>query len=123
MQLVTGQPTRHLTYNGARRSTNTQMMPAHAAGALGQTPYEKGEELPCSEWGLLEEGVYVLVERDTGQLLGGEVDDLTHDASVFWLWLDGGRGRIALYNDERIRVWLPRGCSLRPSEDPSERVF
>ena len=74
--------------------------------------HEKGYELPSSQWGQLEEGHYVMVQRDGEPLLAGEVDTRTQDASVFWVWLDGGRGRIAVYADEGTCVWLPRGYCL-----------
>lgn len=64
----------------------------------------------------MEEGVYVLVERDSSPLHGGEVDEITNDASVVWIWLDGGRGRIALFEDEGTRVWLPKGYELAAFE-------
>jgi hypothetical protein len=44
-------------------------------------------------------------------------DDLTGDASVIWIWLDGGRGRIALFDEEGTRVWLPKGYSLQAAEE------
>lgn len=81
--------------------------------------YDKGEELPSKEWGRLEEGHEVIVQRDGLQLLLGEVDAVTHDASVFWVWLQGGRGRIALYIYEGTRVWLPRGHRLPATEERS----
>ncbi len=96
------------------------MTPADTCGPLGPTAYDTGDELPYSEWGQLEEGLYLIVQRDGGPVLGGEVDDLTHDASVFWVWLDGGRGRIAIYGDEGTRVWLPRGYNLQAAEEHSE---
>jgi hypothetical protein len=85
------------------------MMQLEVRDLLAPISYEKGNELPCSEWGQLEEGHYVLVQRDGEPLLAGEVDDRTQDASVFWVWLDGGRGRIAVYADEVSAVWLPKG--------------
>ncbi|MFS2087734.1 hypothetical protein [Paenarthrobacter nicotinovorans] len=85
-----------------------------------QTPYEKEDELQSNHWALLEEGVYVLVERDNGPVLGGEVDELTRDASVVWIWLDGGRGRIALFRDEGTRIWMPKGYEF-PALDGTSR--
>jgi hypothetical protein len=40
----------------------------------------------------------------------GAIDVLTGDASVFWVWLDGGRGRIAVYVD--VETLLPEGYRL-----------
>jgi hypothetical protein len=76
-------------------------------GLLAVVSYERGRELPWSEWTQLEEGHCVIVQRDGGRVLSGEVDVVGHDASVFWIWLDGGRGRIAVYPDEGTSVWLP----------------
>jgi hypothetical protein len=75
---------------------------------LAPVSYDKGNELPCSEWGQLEQGHSVIVQRDDGPLLGGEVDVRTYDASVLWIWLDGGAGRIAVYADQGTRVWVPK---------------
>jgi hypothetical protein len=51
-----------------------------------------------------------VVKRDGEGLLAGAIDVLTEDASVFWVWLDGSRGRIAVYVDEE--TWLPEGYRL-----------
>ena len=75
-------------------------------------PYEIGAELSPSQWKQLEEGQYVLVQRQGAGVRGGEVDVLTAHATIFWVLLDGGQGRIAIFDDEDIRVWLPRGCRL-----------
>ena len=74
---------------------------------LSPVSYSNCSELPLGDWGQLEEGDYVMVQRDGEPLLTGAVDVLTRDASVFWVWLDGGRGRIAVYADEGTSVWLP----------------
>jgi hypothetical protein len=84
---------------------------------LAPVPYDKGSELPPGEWEQLEEGHYVMVQRDGEPVLAGEVDIRTHDASVFWVWLDGGRGRIAVYSDEGTHVWLPNGYRLEAAEE------
>lgn len=88
------------------------MTPVDRPLFLGPVEYDEGEELPCSEWGQLEEGHLVMVQRDRGPIVTGEVDVLTHDASVFWVWLDGGRGRIAVCADGDTRVLLPKGYHL-----------
>lgn len=95
------------------------MTPTTMPGLATPLRYDKGAELPSREWDQLEEGHQVLVQRDGLELLAGEVDAVTHDASVFWVWLDGGRGRIAVYVDEDTRVWLPRGYRLRATEEPA----
>lgn len=73
-------------------------------------PYEIGAELSPSQWRRLEEGQYVLVRRQGEALRGGEVDVLNYHATIFWVQLDDGQGRIAIYDDEDIRVCLPKGC-------------
>ena len=82
------------------------------SGLLAPVSYDKGDELPCSDWGQLKEGHFVMIQRNGEPLLVAEVDVVTHDASVFWVWLDGGRGRIAVYADEGTCVWLPKGYRL-----------
>lgn len=86
--------------------------PPDTAGLFGAAGYEKGEEFFCSDWGQLEEGHYVIVQRYSEPPIAGEVDVVADDGSVFWVWLEGGRGRIAIYVDEGVRVWLPRGYRL-----------
>lgn len=80
---------------------------------FGTFSYEKGKELPPSEWDQLEPGHLVMVQRGDEPLSSGEVDVRAYDADVFWMWLDGGRGRVAVWADERTHVWLPRGYRLR----------
>lgn len=95
------------------------MTPPTMPGLPTRLRYAKGAELPSREWDQLEEGHRVIVQRDGLKPFAGEVDAVTHDASVFWVWLDGGRGRIAVYVDEGTRVWLPRGDRLRATEEPA----
>ena len=95
------------------------MTPPTMSWLPNRLKYDKGAELPSREWDQLEEGHQVLVQRDGLEPLAGEVDAVTHDASVFWVWLDGGRGRIAVYVDEGTRVWLPKGYCLRATEEPA----
>ncbi len=73
---------------------------------------QKGDKLPPNLWDQLQEGHCVLVERAGEALLSGEVDVVAPDASIFWVWLDGGRGRIAVYTDEGTAVWLPKDYRL-----------
>ena len=74
---------------------------------LAPVSYYQGNELPPSEWGQLEEGDHVMIQRDGEPLRLAKVDALTQDASVVWVCLDGGRGRIAVYPDEGTCIWLP----------------
>jgi hypothetical protein len=76
---------------------------------------DKGEDLLYGQWSQLEEGHRVIVQRDDQPPLAGIVDMRTEDASVFWVLLNGGRGRIAVYADEGTSVWLPKttGCDAQ----------
>lgn len=69
---------------------------------------DKGEELLYGQWSQLEEGHCVIVQRDDEPPLAGIVDVRTEDASVFWVLLNNGRGRIAVYAAEGTSVWLPK---------------
>jgi hypothetical protein len=66
------------------------------------------EELSSSQWVQLEKGRSVIVQRNDEPPLAGKVDTRTEDASVLWVWLDDGLGRIAVYADEGARIWLPK---------------
>jgi hypothetical protein len=71
-------------------------------------PHDKGNALPGSMWGQLEEGDYIIIERDGEPTMGGEVEIVSADASVFWVRIDRGRGRIAVHADAGTSVWLPK---------------
>ena len=71
--------------------------------------YGEGDDLPYRKWDQLKVGCHVMVQREGQSLLKGEVDVISPDAAIFWVWLDGGRGRIAVYGDENTYVWLPKG--------------
>jgi hypothetical protein len=77
-------------------------------GTSGSLLCDQDEELSYSQWGQLEEGRYVIVQRNNEPPLAGKVDTRTEDASVLWVWLDDGLGRIAVYADEGARIWLPK---------------
>lgn len=74
--------------------------------------YDKGYALPRNMWGNLEKGHYIIVQRSGEPTVGGEVEVISDDAAVFWVRLDRGRGRIAVYADEGTSVWLPKDFSL-----------
>jgi hypothetical protein len=58
------------------------------------------------EWAGLVPGDRVCLRRENQVLMHGTVDDMVPDGSVFWIWFDNGAGRIALYKDDDVRVWL-----------------
>jgi hypothetical protein len=39
-------------------------------------------------------------------LVRGTVGDMVPDGSIFWIWIDGAGGRIALHEEDNVRVWL-----------------
>lgn len=82
---------------------------------LPQPLSEEHYELPAHMWGELEVGSPVIVQRGSELTAGGHVDMVTDDGSIFWVWLNSGLGRIAVYADESTRVWLSTS-SNRQSE-------
>lgn len=66
----------------------------------------RGDDLPFSQWDTLETGCRVVIQRDGEAITRGEVDVVSPGASVFWVWLEDGRGRIAVYEEEHTTVWL-----------------
>ncbi|MBT8160962.1 MULTISPECIES: hypothetical protein [Arthrobacter] len=78
---------------------------------LGFAPYEPGAELSHGQWKKLEEGQYVIIQRLGEPVRAGEIDILNYHATIFWVQIDGG-GRVAVYEDDGTRVWLPKGCRL-----------
>jgi hypothetical protein len=47
------------------------------------------------------------------------VDLVAPDASVFWVWLDGGLGRIALHREDDACVWLGEDAGQLHSAVPA----
>jgi hypothetical protein len=77
-------------------------------------------ETPClAEWRQIEEGDIVVVKRDREPILAGKVDLRAGDASVFWVWLDGGSGCIAVFPYEGTCVSLPRSHRTEATEEPA----
>ncbi|WP_159698923.1 hypothetical protein [Arthrobacter sp. 18067] len=57
------------------------------------------------DWVFLNAGDRVVVQLPDGQIFAGLIDAVANDASVFWLWKDGGGGRTAVYEEEGCKVW------------------
>ena len=57
------------------------------------------------EWTELDAGHRVTVHIGEGRILCGSVDVIADDASIFWLWLDNGGGRVAIHEDDDVKVW------------------
>lgn len=66
--------------------------------------------LNTKDWAGLTPGDRMYVQRETQVLVRGTVDDMVPDGSIFWIWIDGAGGRIAVHKDDDVRVW--------PAEEP-----
>lgn len=75
--------------------------------------------LKTKDWAGLTPGDRMYVQRENQLLMRGTVDDMVPDGSIFWIWIDGGGGRIALHKDDDVRVWLAE----EPSGSPIKRPF
>jgi len=72
--------------------------------------------LKTKHWAGLTPGDRIYVQQETQMLLRGTVEDMVADGSVFWIWIDGGGGRIAVHKDDDVRVWLaeePSGSRIK----------
>jgi hypothetical protein len=47
----------------------------------------------------------VILQTPEGRTLAGNVDVVAHDASIFWIWIEGGGGRIAVHEHGDCQVW------------------
>lgn len=57
------------------------------------------------EWTELDADHRVTVHTGEGGTLCGSVDVVADDASIFWLWLDNGGGRVAIHEGDDVKVW------------------
>lgn len=71
-------------------------------------PYWVPPDAPLSpnEWVLLKPSDRLWVKRENEAGTRGTVDVIALDCSIFWVWLDGGRGRVALHKDDNVSVWF-----------------
>ena len=69
-------------------------------------PPRRGSALTTDDWVWLNPEDRVKVQLDSEVVAAGFVDIVAPDASIFWIWLDGGRGRVALHMDDHVSVWL-----------------
>jgi hypothetical protein len=59
-----------------------------------------------SEWHVLQPLDRVRVKRPGESSDTGSVDQVMAGAAVFWVWLDDGKGRILVHQDDgRTAVW------------------
>lgn len=79
--------------------------PGEIYTTMGSRP-SSGSALTVNEWVWLNENDRVKVQREYESVTAGVIDVVAPDASVFWVWLDGGRGRVALHMDENVSVWF-----------------
>jgi hypothetical protein len=79
--------------------------PAGQAGDAGPL----FRRLAFNDWVYLNPGDEVVVQRVGRSPYQGWVDDINDDASVFWVWLNDGRGRILVHaGDDSI---IMRRCN------------
>lgn len=72
----------------------------------GNEQREAPEALTPDNWVWLNPDDRVKVQREREAMATGVIDVVAPDASIFWIWLDGGRGRVALHMDDNVSVWL-----------------
>lgn len=70
------------------------------------SPPTPGPPLTTDDWVFLNPNDRVLVRARDASLESGVVDVVASDASVFWIWLDGGRGRITIHESDVVQVWF-----------------
>ncbi|MFF1828240.1 hypothetical protein [Paenarthrobacter sp. NPDC058040] len=66
----------------------------------------RGTALTTDDWIWLNAGDRVRVQRENEIAATGSIDVVSGDASIFWVWLDDGRGRVALHMEAKVSVWL-----------------
>lgn len=77
--------------------------------------------LRLDDWVRLNADDGVIVRTPDGYTRAGLVDAVTNDASVFWLWLDGGGGRTAVLEEEGCHVWLTSSDPIRSCSQEHNR--
>jgi hypothetical protein len=55
-----------------------------------------GSALTTDDWVWLNPNDRVKLQRENEAIAAVFIDVVAPDASIFWVWLDGGRGRVAL---------------------------
>lgn len=61
--------------------------------------------LGLAGWVLLAMDDRIILRTAEGRTASGQVDLVADDASVFWVWLDGGGGRMAVHKGDECEVW------------------
>lgn len=78
--------------------------------------------LQPKDWVGLSSGDKVFLRRRNGILIRGTVEDMASDGSIFWVWTDGGGGRVAVHKDDEVTLWLaeePKSIQTCASCKPS----
>jgi hypothetical protein len=66
-----------------------------------------GDALTSDDWVWLNPNDRVRIQRRNETAAAGVIDVVAPDASIFWVWLDEGRGRVALHSDDAAaHVWF-----------------
>lgn len=68
----------------------------------------KGEALGPDQWTELDTDHRVTIRTPQGHIVCGSVDVIADDASIFWVWLDNGGGRVAIHEGDDAKVWRAR---------------
>ena len=72
----------------------------------GAASHGEFSPLPYEDWVYLDRGDEVVVQRPGHARRYGTVDELSEDASYFWVWLDG-HGRMLIFPGDGTLVSAP----------------
>lgn len=61
--------------------------------------------LTLDGWVDLNPGDRITIRTSAKLVAAGTVDIVAFDASIFWIWLDEGRGRIAIHEHDETDIW------------------
>lgn len=94
----------HRNNNAATRVHMNEYQRLHELDEdLMPPPVESG--VPHQEWVSFEKDERVTIHRRWESRFSGEVDVVSEDGSVFWVWGDEGRGRFAVHAGDDVSVW------------------
>ena len=75
-------------------------------GTSGTYKAPHNAALSPSEWVLLKPNDRLWVRRENHSDARGTVDVIAPDSSIFWMWLDSGRGRVAFHKDDNDSIFF-----------------
>ncbi|MFK0002712.1 hypothetical protein [Paenarthrobacter sp. NPDC090522] len=61
--------------------------------------------MSTAEWAGLMPLDRVRIQLESRAVEFGSVDLIADDASIFWVWLDNGHGRVAVHQHDNVKVW------------------